>query len=161
MPFPAQRKGQESTRQVHIFHLWRGVGLWLNIIYNFPSPTHSCETPRSCPVPGLLLHPHVNWINWQIICRAGRKLCAILLHKTQIWQLCCSVESFGKNAFADVSLTNLFSLGKSVEKRLYGAVREAKMNPCWRVGESPGRGDGVFATRTIAAGEVVSSLRPT
>ena len=67
------------------------------------------------------------------------------------------MESFGKSAFADEN----FSLDKLVEKRLYGAVREAKMNPCWRVGESPGRGDGVFATRTIAAGEVVSSLRST
>ena len=84
----------------------------------------------------------------------------MLMHKTKIWQLCCLVESFGKSAFADENLKNLL-LDKSVEKRLYGAVREAKMNPCWRVGESPGRGEGVFATRRIAAGEVVSSLRPT
>ena len=29
------------------------------------------------------------------------------------------------------------------------------MNSCWRFGDSPGRGEGVFATRTIGAGEEV------
>ena len=29
------------------------------------------------------------------------------------------------------------------------------MNLCWRIGDSPGRGEGVFSTRTIRAGEEV------
>jgi len=34
------------------------------------------------------------------------------------------------------------------------------MSFCWRIGDSPGRGEGVFATRTIRAGEEVLIEKP-
>ena len=88
------------------------------------------------------------------ICRMGRKLCAIFFAQNpnlaiiflsgEFWQKHICRRKFDQSLLAG-------------QKWLYGVVREAKMNRCWRVGDSPGRGEGVFATRRIAAGEVVSS----
>ena len=130
----------------------------MDIIYIFPSPTRSCETSRSCPVPGLLLDPRLN----------GFKTVKHLSHGSEaLCYLFCTKPKFGNyipqwRVLAKAHLqTKIYQSLLAGQKWLYGVVREAKMNRCWRVGDSPGRGEGVFATRRIAAGEVVSSLRPT
>ena len=37
----------------------------------------------------------------------------------------------------------------------YEGEETKDMNSCWRIGDSPGCGEGVFATRTIKTGEEV------